>query len=216
MQQPIDERQDYDPVATEYARRFLHELDYKPWDCALLDRFAALVAGKSRVMDIGTGPGQVAAYLHSRGLDVFGVDLSAAMVAQAQAANPQVEFRQGDMRSLDLPDNSLAGITALYSIIHIDRTGVTTVLKELRRVLQPGGRLLLSFHEGDEIRHFDELWGQQVKLDFVFFMRAEMEGYLREAGFAIDDVLERDAIPEQEVATHRIYIIASKPSDGIS
>jgi hypothetical protein len=65
------------------------------------------------------------------------------------------------------------------------------VLKEVRRVLQPDAPLLLAFHRGDEIRHFDELWEHPVKLDFIFFEREEMAGYLQAAAFMIDEVIER-------------------------
>jgi ubiquinone/menaquinone biosynthesis C-methylase UbiE len=188
----------------------LHELDHKPLDRELLDRFAQHITGKGRAVDLGCGPGQVARYLHEQGVDALGIDLSPGMVELARQAHPGIEFRQGDMRALPLPDNSLAGIAAFYSIIHIPRADVTAVLRELRRVLQPDGVLLLSFHRGTEIRHFDALWEQPVQLDFIFFERDEMRGYLEAAGFIVDDVIERDPYPDVEVATQRVYVFAHK------
>lgn len=200
----------YDRVAEEYARRMLGELDHKPLDRELLDRFAKQVAGKGRVCDLGCGPGQIGRYLHNRGADAFGIDLSPAMVDLAGKAHPDMTFQTGDMRALPLPDDALVGVATFYSIIHIPRADVTTVLKEVRRVLQPGGLLLLAFHRGDEIRHFDALWEQPVTLDFIFFERAEMSAYLQDGGFVIDDIVERDPYPDVEAQTRRIYVFAHK------
>ncbi len=205
-----DTQSSYNRVAKAYAEYYVNEFDHKPLDRELLDRLASRVKGKGRVCDLGCGPGQVAAYLHTRGVDAMGIDLSPGMVEQARQAHPGIEFQQGDMHALPLPDESLAGIAAFYSIIHIPRGEVTTVLKELRRVLQPGGALLLAFHLGDEERHVEEMLGQPVSVDVTFFQTAEMEGYLREAGFAIDESLERDPYPDVEYQGRRGYIFASK------
>lgn len=204
-------RASYDRVADEYARLIADELKDKPLDREVLDRFAAKVADKGRVCDLGCGPGQVARYLHERGADAFGIDLSPKMLEQARRINPAIEFRQGNMRALDLPDGALAGIATFYSIIHIPRGEVVRVLEELRRVLQPGGLLLLAFHRGSEVVHLDEWWERPVSLDFAFFEREEMEGYLREAGFAIEESIERAPYPEVEHQSHRVYLIARNP-----
>ena len=95
----------YDRVAEEYARRMLHELDHKPRDRELLEHFAQQVTGKGRVADLGYWPGQIARYLHDHGVDAFGIDLSPAMVELARRAHPGMEFQQGDMRALPLPDD---------------------------------------------------------------------------------------------------------------
>lgn len=213
MQHNTESIQDsYDRVAEEYTRRIGDELDHKPLDRELLDRFAAQVSGKGRVCDLGCGPGQVARYLYERGVSSFGIDLSPAMVKQARQAHPDIEFRQGDMRALALPDGSLAGVAAFYSIIHIPHEEATTVLKEWLRVLQPGGLLLLSFHRGDSTVHMEEWWGQSVSVDFYFFEQEEMEGYLREAGFSIEESIERAPYPEVEYQGHRVYTFARKPA----
>jgi SAM-dependent methyltransferase len=204
-------RESYDRVASKYADLYLHEFDHKPFDRDLLDRFAERVKSRGRVMDLGCGPGQVAAYLHKRGVDAFGVDLSPEMVKLAKEANPGVEFREGDMRSPGLPDESLAGITAFYSLIHIPRREVSTVVRGLRRVLQPGGLLLAAFHKGEGAVHRDEFLDEHVSLDFAFFEPQEMEIYLRAGGFLIEDVLERQPYPDVEYPSQRAYIIARKP-----
>lgn len=200
----------YDAVAEDYAQKFLSELVHKPFDRSLLEKLATRWAGEGRVCDIGTGPGQVARYLYERGVEVCGLDLSAALVEQARQAHPGIEFLHGDMRKLEFADGTLIGITAFYSIIHIERAGVTAVLREWWRVLQPGGVVVLAFHKGQEVRHLDEWWGKAVNVDFVFFERDEMVGYLTEAGFAIEQVLERGPIPDVEAQTERVYIVAVK------
>jgi SAM-dependent methyltransferase len=89
---------------------------------------------------------------------------------------------------------------------------VVLALAELRRVLRPGGLLLVTFHIGDETRPVEDLWGEKVSLEFLFFEREEMKGFLHTAGFTIDEAIERDPYPESvEVQTRRAYIFARKP-----
>lgn len=205
----------YDPVAEEYAGVYFGELAHKPFDRDLLDRFAQAVRGLGPVCDLGCGPGQIARYLHGRGADAFGIDLSPANIAVAQRLNPGMHFEVGDMRALSAADGTWGGIAAFYSVIHIPRQQVVETLKEFRRVLRPGGSLLLAFHIGDEVVHLDELWGKSVSLDFYFFTLAEMEGYLRRVEFEILDILERPPYEGVEHPSQRGYIWARKASAAI-
>jgi SAM-dependent methyltransferase len=200
----------YDRVAQEYAQRIYGELAHKPFDRKMLDWLRERTTGK--LCDLGCGPGQIARYLHDQGATVCGVDLSPGMVAEAQRLNPDIEFQQGNLLALDmLPAASLGGIAAFYCLIHIPREQMVAALQELKRVLQPDGLLLLTFHIGSEVRHLEEWWGTPVALDFLFFEREEMKAYLTTAGFELAEVIERDPYPEVEVATRRAYIFARKP-----
>jgi ubiquinone/menaquinone biosynthesis C-methylase UbiE len=202
----------YDRVAEEYARRVHTELTHKPFDRELLDGFATRVKGHGAVADLGCGPGMVAAYLAAQGVDtVFGLDLSPNMIAHATSLYPGLDFRVGDFSKLDAPDNSCAGITAFYSLIHLPRGEVQGVLREFHRVLAPGGLLLLAFHVGKEVRHASEWWGTAVDIDFVFFETGEMLTYVWNAGFDSELDVEREPYPDIELQTRRAYILARKP-----
>jgi hypothetical protein len=50
-----------------------------------------------------------------------------------------------------------------------------------------------------------------VSLDFYFFETEEMKGYLTQAGFELEEVIERDPYPDVEVQTRRAYVFARKP-----
>jgi SAM-dependent methyltransferase len=204
-------RSSYDAVADEYVRRIFDELKDKPLDRQLLDRFAAGVRNVGPACDLGCGPGHVARYLHEQGVQVCGIDLSPVMVEQARRLTPAVEFRQGDLSALDVAEGAWAGIAAFYSLIHIPNSDLPQALGELRRVLRPGGLLLAAFHIGDETLHLDEWWGHTVSVDFHFFQPDEMESRLREAGFAIEETIERDPYPEVEHQSRRCYIFARRP-----
>lgn len=201
----------YDVVADEYARRIFHELDGKPFDRDLLDRFAARVGGTGPVYDLGCGPGHVGRYLQKRGVDVTGIDLSAAMVEQARELNRDMEFRQGDMRHLDLPDGSAAALIAFYSIIHFDVEALFPVFEEWRRVLRRGALLLLAFHVGDDVVHMDEWWGRAVDIDFRFFAPLAVTSQLARAAFRVTEVLEREPYTEVEHPSRRAYVLAEAP-----
>lgn len=201
----------YDLVADEYVRRIFDELQHKPLDRQLLDRFAASVREVGPACDMGCGPGHVARYLRERGVQVCGVDLSPAMVERARRLTPSVEFRQGDMMALDAPDGAWAGIAAFYSIIHIPRSDMVRALGELRRVLRPDGLLLLAFHIGDDTKHLDEWWGHQVCVDFFSFRSAEIAAFLAEAGFEIEEIIGREPYPDVEHQSRRSYIFARRP-----
>lgn len=203
----------YDRVAENYARHFRDELDQKPFDRKMLDWLMEKVGGSGVICDMGCGPGQVARYLHGRGAKVCGVDLSPAMVQQAQGLNPGIPFQRGDMLALaDAADNSYGGIAAFYSIVHLPREKVVRALQELKRVLRPAGVLLLTFHIGQEIKHLDELLDKKVSLDFYFFETGEVKDYLRTAGFELEEAIERDPYAEDvEYQSRRAYIFARKP-----
>lgn len=206
-------KESYDKVADQYVERISDELKDKPLDRKLLDRFAADVRDRGRVCDIGCGPGHVARYLHGQGVDVMGLDLSPEMVARARRLNPEIDFREGDMRALGFSDKSVAGIVAIYSLIHIPRPEMVQVLGELHRVLQPGGLLFLSFHIGEETVHLDEWWGLPVSVDFFFFQSNEITAFLTAAGFEIEEVIEREPYPDVEHQSRRGYIFARRPTD---
>jgi SAM-dependent methyltransferase len=115
------------------------------------------------------------------------------------------------MQALRASDGAWGGIAAFYSLIHVQRENVVSVLRELRRVLRPDGRLLLSFHIGNEVVRLDEWWGKPVSLDFVFFSLDEMVGYMGEAEFEIEEVVERAPYEGVEHPSRRGYIMAGKP-----
>ena len=202
----------YDRVAEEYAERIFDELRHKSLDRALLARFAEETRGLGPVCDLGCGPGHVARHLHGLGVEVFGIDLSAGMVEQARRLNPQIEFLQGDMLSLDADDEAWGGIVAFYSIIHVPPEEVPRALRELWRVLKAGGVLLLSFHVGEETIHLDEWWGEEVSVDFYFFRPGEIEDCLAAAGFEVEEVIQRPSYKDVEHQSQRAYVFARKPN----
>jgi len=206
-------RESYDRIADEYARRISDELQHKPLDRELLNRFAAEVAGRGEVCDMGCGPGHVARYLHDAGTTVFGLDLSPRMLEEARQLSPDISFRQGNMLALDLSDATLAGIAAFYAIVNIPTESLSLVFREMQRVLQPGGLVLLAFHTGDEVLHEDELWGRPISMDFFLLQPSAIRQHLEAAGLAVEEIIEREPYsPEVEYQSRSAYIFARKPA----
>lgn len=160
-------RQAYDTVADDYAELLAGALDDSPFDRAVLGLFAELVtaAGGGLVADAGCGPGRITAHLAGLGLDVLGLDLSPRMVAAARRRHPGLPFAVGSLSALPLPDGSLTGALAWYSLIHTAPADQPAVLAELRRVLRPGGLLLLAFQTGSDVPvRRDGVYGHPVSV----------------------------------------------------
>jgi SAM-dependent methyltransferase len=204
----MDVRDSYDSAADAYAEHLATELDQKPLDRHLLNRFAEETRGRGLVADLGCGPGHVARYLQEQGVTVVGIDLSPEMVRVATDLHPGIEFRIGDMSRLDLPDASLVGIVAFYSIVHFRPAELGAVFQELRRALLPGGLALIAFHIGDEVVHVDDLFGSPVSLDFRFHIPGSVIEALRCAQLAVIEQVEREPYEGAEYPSRRCYLLA--------
>ncbi|MDI1464721.1 class I SAM-dependent methyltransferase [Catellatospora sp. KI3] len=190
-----DTRTSYDTVAQSYAD-FVHTaLAAAPYLRSALALFAELVrdAGGGIVADVGCGPGNVTAHLYDLGLDMIGIDLSPAMIEIARRDNPGPRFEVGSMTDLDLPDESVAGLLASWSLIHVPDDVVPGVFAQFRRVLRPGGPLLLGFHVGDTSRLKTEGYGGHPMKVYVHRRRPDrVATWLREAGFTVEAQLLLD------------------------
>ena len=204
----MDVRQSYDSAARAYAEHLASELDRKPLDRHLLNRFAEAVHGVGLVADLGCGPGHVARYLDAQGVRMVGIDLSPEMIRVASELQPGIEFRAGDMRALDLRDGSLAGVIAFYAIVHFQPEELGPVFREMRRVLAPGGLALLSFHVGEEVVHLDDLFGAPVSLDFRFHVPDRVIEALESAGFTVMERIDRQPYEGAEYPSRRCYLLA--------
>jgi SAM-dependent methyltransferase len=213
MTEPLDVRATrvaYNTVPADYADLLRNELAAKPFDRAMLGTFAELVgsAGGRTVADIGCGPGRITAYLHSLGLEAFGIDLSPEMVAAARRDHPGLQFKEGSMEALDLPDGMLGGIVAWYSIIHTPPARLPLVFAEFHRTLRDGGLLLLAFQSGDGPRHLSSAYGHEIDLDAYLLPPERITELLRPAGLVVEAQLLRE--PERYEKTPQAFLLARK------
>jgi SAM-dependent methyltransferase len=191
----------YDTVAVDYDEQFRDELDSKPRDRELLDGLAARASGV--VMDIGSGPGHIGAYIRARGRPVIAVDVSVAMAAAA--ARRLHAAVVADMAHLPVGAGTISDILAFYSIIHLPRPALGGVLREFARVLEPGGHALLSAHEGTDDVTVAEFLGHQIDLSATFFTLDELVAAAVDAGLNVVSA-ERRTPYANEGLTNRLYL----------
>jgi SAM-dependent methyltransferase len=196
----------YDVVAAKYEARFIDELRDKPFDRELLTGFAR--SAGDPVAEIGCGPGHIGAFVAQGGRRVFGVDLSAHMARLAAVRLDGAVV--GDMRSLPLPSDSLGGLLAFYSVIHVRRAELGAVMAEFCRVVRPGGVVLFSAHEGQGELERDEWFDEPVPVVATLFDLDELVTASRGAGLEVTRAERRRPYPT-ELDTFRLYVQVRKP-----
>jgi ubiquinone/menaquinone biosynthesis C-methylase UbiE len=176
--------------------------------------FAELVqaGGGGQVADVGCGPGRVTVLLSRLGLDAFGIDLPPGMLALARQNYPELRFEEGSMLDLQLPEGSLGGVLAYYSIIHIPWGQRAELFAEFCRVLAPGGVLMLVFQVGDERAQRTDYDGTAIELDFYRQQPDEVGRLLREGGFEVWMTAVRGRAEGEK--TDQGYLLARKPAAG--
>src|SRR5436305_3336547 len=189
-------RSNYDALASAYAREISSELDHRPLERKLLQKFAAECDGL--ICDLGCGPGHVSEYLSRFNANVIGLDLSSGILKEARARHSELIFLQGDMLDLPFAAAKLAGTVAFYSIIHFDNNQVARAFAEMARVLKAGGLVLLGVYVGREVVHVNELWGIPVDFDAAYFDLDGLTGSLEIHGFKILETAQREPHPEVE------------------
>jgi uncharacterized protein YceH (UPF0502 family) len=206
-------RSSYDAVATAYADHLVDELGELPFETWLLDRVVAHAAGQP-VVEVGSGPGHVTAYLVDRGAEAMGIDLSPAMVSEARRRFPGRSFEVGDLRRLTRPATSSgwAAVLGWYSLIHLAASELADAVAALVRPLAPGGWLVLGLHAGAEVRHLDEWFGHEVDLDVVLHDPTSVAGIVAAAGLVDLEWYLRGPLTARGETTQRLYVVARRPA----
>jgi ubiquinone/menaquinone biosynthesis C-methylase UbiE len=158
----------------------------------MLEHFTA--APGMRVLDLGTGVGAMAAALARRhpGIELWGLDLRAAQLSQAQALHPVATYVQGDASRMPFPDASFDRVHASWVMEHIPEPA--HVLGEVRRILVPGGQCFFLEVDNATVR----LVPPSPEIDAALallnraqlqgggdpFIGQKLEGLMRAAGFS--------------------------------
>jgi uncharacterized protein len=202
-------RTSYDAVAGAYAEHLVDELRDLPFERWLLDRVAAHAAG-GPVVEVGSGPGHVTAYLAEQGADASGIDVSPAMVEEARRRFPDRSFEVSDLRRLTRPATSSgwAAVLGWYSLIHLAASELPAAVASLVRPLAPGGWLVLALHAGAEVRRLGEWFGEEVDLAFVLHEPDFVVGVVEGAGLVDVEWYLRGPLLGRGETTRRLYVVA--------
>ena len=185
------------------AREYGRQARWRDWP-RVLDLLPPLAGAV--VLDLGCGPGHQAAALAARGARVIAIDANDDLLAAALARAPSgVEFRHGDLRSLDGVDEVADGIWCSFTAAYFP--DFAPVLAVWARRLRPGGWIALT--------EIDDLFGHEplaarardVLDDYVrdaldadrydFRMGRKLRGHLEAAGFTVAQEID---VPDAELS----------------
>lgn len=199
----------YNAAAKQYVINCFNELEYKSLDRILLDRFCKCFSGDQIICDIGCGPGEIANYIDSKGKKVVGIDISENMIEEAKKLSPNIDFKVGDMFSLDIADSMFQGITSFYAIVNFSYKDIKSIFDEYYRVLNNSGLLLISFHTGENRESVPDFFGSGKPLDFYYLNENKILNLLKTTGFEVEEAIVRFPYKE-EYQSKRAYVLAKK------
>lgn len=186
----------YATVAATYAEVLPDTRYESPLDLGMVDHFiAGLPDVELPVLDAGCGTGRMLDYLSARGIpSLVGCDLSPEMLTYARAAHPLVPLEVADLQALPYSDASIRAILCWYAIIHSTKSEVAAILGEARRVLAPGGTILVGFQAGNGDRRVERAYGHDVTLHGVLHETHEIAQLLDDAGFDVNATARRQPV----------------------
>lgn len=166
-------------------------------DAEVLQRVVELSALRpgDRVLDVGTGTGHTALALASHGAEVIGLDLTPEMLAEAEVLRVQrglenVRWQLGDVQALAYPDDAFDVVACRRAAHHF--TDMSLAMAEMRRVLRPGGRLVIDDRTVPDDPALDDLMN---RLDLLHdhshvreYSAGEWVAFCESVGLAVDAV----------------------------
>jgi SAM-dependent methyltransferase len=179
----------HDPVLLSVAAYSNHAGEYSAAYAGKfadrVERFSAVLAKQSLILDAGCGPGRDLARFISQGHAVRGVDLNPVFVEMANQIAPTV---LGDLREVDslFPSENFGGIWAMSSLVHLSEDETADVLGQFFGLLHPGGRLYACVNAVGETGWLDELDGRRWYTIWEPELFAEA---VARAGFVVDEVV---------------------------
>jgi tRNA (uracil-5-)-methyltransferase TRM9 len=217
-------KENYNLIAKEFSatrREIWEELKFL---------FKDLKEGE-KVLDLGCGNGRWYKVFKEKKVDYFGLDNSEKLIEIAKENFPDAKFFVGDALSLPFQDDFFDKVYSIALLHHIPSEDFRIkVLKEAKRVLKPGGILILTcwrIHRLREIlallkytllkiigrskldfKDFFVPWGKKMLRYYHFFTQRELENLVKKVGF---EILESGVVKNKRGNRQNYYIISQKP-----
>lgn len=128
---------------------------------------------KTRLLEIGAGPGVDGRFFQDHNLTVTCTDLSPEMVRICRAKG--LEAHVMDFLNLDFPDAHFDAVYALNCLLHVPKPDLPRILQAIRRVLKPGGLMYVAVYGGFEL---EEVWqddDHEPKRFFAFYTDEQIQ-----------------------------------------
>ncbi|MCD6321648.1 MAG: class I SAM-dependent methyltransferase, partial [Clostridiales bacterium] len=167
----------------EYANH-REETVKSEWKVELRDKVAQhfVESDVSSLLEIGCGTGQDSLFFMEKGIKVKAIDISAANIDYCikKGINAQVM----NLYNMNFENNTFDSVYAMNCLLHVPVKNLPEVLREIKRVIKPGGILFVGNYGGDHEgnRKFRD---QKLSRFFSFRPYGEYSGLLESAGFKI-------------------------------
>jgi SAM-dependent methyltransferase len=184
---------------------------YADWKREERQRFLELLQqeGKTRLLEIGAGPGRDSLFFQQQGLEVVCTDLSPEMVRLCRQKGLTAYVM--DFYQLDFPPQSFDAIFALNCLLHVPGADLPAVLQRLHQFLQPAGLFYYGVYGGEEIEgYFSQSPGQQPR-----FFSYHTDEFMRQVVQQCFETVSFKVIPlEWEHKTHFQSMILRRKAFG--
>jgi len=138
---------------------------------------------RSLVLDLGCGPGQDSRYLRRRGFHVVGLDLTQPFLQVARRRSPKLPLVQADLEHLPFSPKTFDSIWAAASLIHLPKTTLKKVLRQVCALIRPSGLLAATFLHG---KGAGLLPGQWIPGRYMCqWLKPELQEVFQQAGWHI-------------------------------
>ncbi|KPJ71692.1 hypothetical protein AMJ50_00970 [Parcubacteria bacterium DG_74_3] len=218
-------RQDYSLIAKDFSRtrkEAWKELEF------LFDKY--LITGE-KVLDLGCGNGRWFLLFQERGVDYVGVDNSEELIGIANIKYPQAKFQIAEALNLPFPNNFFDKVYSIAVLHQIPSEEFRLrFLNEAKRVLKPGGFLILTVwkvHQKREItllfkytilkligkskldfKDIFEPWGKETKRYYHCFSKKELVHLVKKVNL---EIKTGGLVKNQKGNRQNIYLVAEKP-----
>jgi len=185
-----------------------------------LDRYLSDLQSSPPVLDLGCGRGELLLLLREAGVEATGIEGDTALAGAAQRRG--LDVIEGDVLEVlrDLENDAWGAVTAIHLFEHLSSSVLAAVLAEIRRVLRPGGLLIIECPNPHSLRVGGTLFWQDPT-HFRPLLPETLELFLRSAGlppsrreflnpFPADQLFEDDGDGTETVTDTDMAILAER------
>jgi SAM-dependent methyltransferase len=198
----------YDRIAERHAAWALETRteERARYAAVLLDR---LPEG-AEVLELGCGAGGPTTRALAARFRLTGVDISARSVELARQAVPGARFLHADMTRLELPAESVDGVAAFYSIIHVPRDEHAALFARIATWLRPGGVLVAALGAQDTAAGYEPDW-LGAPMYWSGYHAPIAQGVVAAAGLQLERAVVETADEDGQPVSF-LWVVARKPA----